>query len=100
MGFVVIATWKAKAGQADVIRRIIEDLTPGNRAEPKMLHFQAQVSGDDPDTFVLYEHYTDLSGYEDHRNSEPFQTRVLGEAIPNLEHREVKTFQTVGDVQV
>ena len=99
MGYVVIATWKAKPGQAELIQRIIEELTPGNRAEPKMLHFQGQVSADDPDTFVLYEHYTDASGYEDHRNSEPFQTRVIGEAIPNLEHREVKTFQTVGDVQ-
>jgi quinol monooxygenase YgiN len=99
MGFVVIATWKAKPGQADLIRRILEELTPGNRAEPKMVHFQAQRSDDDPNTFVLYEHYTEASGYEDHRNSEPFQTRVLGEAIPNLEHREVMTFQTIGDVQ-
>jgi quinol monooxygenase YgiN len=99
MGFVVIATWKAKPGQADLIRRILEELTPGNRAEPKMVHFQAQRSDDDPNTFVLYEHYTEASGYEDHRNSEPFQTRVLGEAIPNLEHREVTTFQTIGDVQ-
>jgi len=99
MGYIVIATWKAKRGQAELIRRIIEELTPGNRAEPKMVHFQGQVSDDDPDTFVLYEHYTDASGYEDHRNSEPFQTRVIGEAIPNLEHREVKTFQTIGAVQ-
>jgi quinol monooxygenase YgiN len=99
MGFVVIATWKAKPGQADLIRQILEELTPGNRAEPKNLHFQAQIDDDDPDTFVLYEHYTDASGYEDHRNSEPFQTHVLGEAIPNLEHREVKFFQTIGDVQ-
>jgi quinol monooxygenase YgiN len=97
MGFVVIATWVAKQGEAGRIRRIIEDLTASNRAEPKMLHFQGQVMDDDPNTFVLYEHYTDASGYEDHRASEPFQTRVLGEAIPHLESREVKTLQTIGE---
>jgi quinol monooxygenase YgiN len=99
MGHVVIATWIAKPGEADCIRRILEELTPGNRAEPKMLSFQAHVSPEDPNTFVLYEHYTDASGYEDHRNSEPFQTRVIGEAIPHLADRSVKVFQTIGDGQ-
>jgi quinol monooxygenase YgiN len=97
MGHVVIATWKAKPGEVDRVRTILEELTPGNRAEPKMKHFQAQVSRDDPDTVVLYEHYTDASGYEEHRASEPFQTRVLGEVIPLLAERTVKSFTTVGD---
>jgi quinol monooxygenase YgiN len=97
MGFVVIATWTAKDGEAERIRGIIEELSPGNRAEPKMLHFQAHVSDDDPNTFVLYEHYIDASGYEDHRSSAPFQTRVVGEAIPHLATRAVMTFQTFGD---
>jgi quinol monooxygenase YgiN len=99
MGFVVIATWVANDGQAQRIGQILEELTPGNRAEPKMIQFQAHVSDEDPNTFILYEHYTDASGYQDHRNSEPFQTRVLGEAIPNLARREVTTMQTFGDVQ-
>jgi quinol monooxygenase YgiN len=99
MGFVVMATWVAKDGEAGRIRRIIEEVTPGNRAEPQMLQFQAHVSEEDPSTFVLYEHYTDASGYEAHRNTEAFQWRVLGEAIPNLERREVKTFQTLGPTQ-
>jgi quinol monooxygenase YgiN len=95
MGFVVIATWIAREGQADRIRQILADVTPGNRAEPKMIQFQAQVSEVDPNTFVLYERYTDASGYEEHRATAAFQTRVLGEAIPNLEKREVLTFQTL-----
>jgi quinol monooxygenase YgiN len=97
MGFVVIATWTAKKGEADRIRKILEDMTPGKRAEPKMRHFQAQVSDDDPSTFVIYEHYADISGYEEHRASGAFQARVLGEAIPNLESRHVSTFTTIGD---
>lgn len=95
MGHVVIATWKANPGEREKVMRILEDMTPGNRSEPKMLHFQAQVSTTDPDTIVLYEHYTDPSGYEDHRATEAFQTKVLGEAIPLLADRHVQTFTTI-----
>jgi quinol monooxygenase YgiN len=97
MGFVVIATWTAKHGEADRIRQLLTEMTPGNRAEPKLLHFQAQESGEDPNTFVLYEHYTDASGYDDHRATDAFKTRVLDEAIPNLETRHVATFTTITD---
>jgi quinol monooxygenase YgiN len=97
MGFVVIATWTAKPGEANRIRQIVTEMTPSNRAEPKLLHFQAQVSEEDPNTFVLYEHYTDASGYDDHRATDAFKTRVLGEAIPNLETRSVATFITLTD---
>jgi quinol monooxygenase YgiN len=95
MGFVVIATWTAADGQADHIRRIIEEVTPSNRAEPKMIRFEAHVSLDDPNTFVLYEHYTDPTGYDDHRASEAFRTRVVGEALPALASRQVCTYMTL-----
>jgi quinol monooxygenase YgiN len=95
MGFVVIATWTAADGQADRIRTIIEEMTPGNRAEPKMIQFEAHVSLDDPHTFVLYEHYTDPTGYADHRATEAFRTRVVGEAIPALRARQVSTYTTL-----
>jgi len=95
MGFVVIATWTAKDGQAEHIRRILQEMAPGNRAEAKMVQFQAHASVDDPNTFVLYEHYSDPSGYDDHRASEAFQARVVGEAIPNLVTRQVGTYMTL-----
>jgi quinol monooxygenase YgiN len=96
-GFVVIVTWTAKEGEADRIRMILEELTPGNRAEPKMIHVQAQVSAEDPDTFVIFKHYTGPSGYDEHRASEPFRTRVVGEALPDLLARRVDTFTTIGN---
>ncbi|MFD4653939.1 putative quinol monooxygenase [Streptomyces sp. NPDC056656] len=97
MGHVIIATWKAKPGERDKVLRLLEEMTPGNRGEPKMVYFQAQVSTSDPDTIVLYEHYTDPSGYEEHRATEAFQARVLGEALPLLAEREVQTFTTIGE---
>ncbi|WP_435062130.1 putative quinol monooxygenase [Amycolatopsis thermoflava] len=95
MAYVVVATWKAKPGQAEHIRKVLETVTPINRAEEKMLHFQAQVSIDDPDTFVVYEKYVDASGYADHKASDAFQSYVVGEVIPNLVERSVATFETI-----
>ncbi|HEX7659829.1 MAG TPA: putative quinol monooxygenase [Pseudonocardiaceae bacterium] len=96
MSYVVIATWRAKPGQADHIRKILETLTPISRAEPKVLSYQAHISLTDPDLFVMVEKYTDPSGYEDHRASEPFQSYVVGEALPNLAERNVQAFEDIG----
>lgn len=95
MSYVVIATWRAKPGEADRIRKVLATVTPINRAEEKMLAFHAHVSVDDPDTFVLYERYTDASGYADHRETEAFKTHVLGEAVPNLAERSVSAFDAL-----
>ncbi|HEY0449979.1 putative quinol monooxygenase [Actinophytocola sp.] len=93
MSYVVIATWRAKPGQAGRIKEILATVAPINRAEEKMLAFHAHVSVDDPDTFVLYERYTDASGYAEHRETEAFRTHVLGEALPNLAERSVKAYE-------
>jgi quinol monooxygenase YgiN len=95
MGFVVIATWTAKAGEADRVAGTLSKLAPGNRAEPKNLVFQAHRSTEDPNTFVLYEHYTDAAGYDDHKATDAFQTHVIGDIIPRLETRTVSTFTTL-----
>jgi quinol monooxygenase YgiN len=95
MAYVVIATWQAKPGEGGRIGKILRTVTPINRAEPKMLEFQAHTSTEDPDTFVIYEKYTDASGYDDHRATEAFQTYVIGEVIPNLADRSVRTFHTL-----
>ncbi|HEY3685941.1 MAG TPA: putative quinol monooxygenase [Streptosporangiaceae bacterium] len=95
MAYVVIATWRAKPGRAEHVKNILDTVTPINRAEEKTLEFQAHVSSDDPNTFVLYEKYVDASGYQDHKNTENFQTYVLDDAIPNLESRNVLTAETL-----
>lgn len=95
MAYVVLATWQAKPGKAGHIRKILDTVAPLNRAEKKMLDFQAHVSSDDPNVFVLYEKYTDPTGYDDHKNTEAFQTYVVGDAIPNLEKRSIQTLETL-----
>ena len=95
MAFVVAATWKAKPGEADRITEVIKAMTPLSRQESGNLFYQAQVSPDEPETFFLYEQYTDAQAYEDHKSSEHFQQHVFGYAVDHLAERSVKTYQTI-----
>jgi quinol monooxygenase YgiN len=95
MAYVVLATWTAKPGKAEHIKDILATVTPLNRAEEKMLAFQAHVSARDPNVFILYEKYTDSTGYDEHKNTETFRMYVVDGAIPNLESRSVQTLETL-----
>jgi quinol monooxygenase YgiN len=95
MAFVVVATWTAKQGEEDRILDVIQKMTPLSRAEKKNLFYQAQVSPEEPRSFLLYEQYTDEQGYEDHKATEHFQEYVFGYAVDYLESREVRTFHTI-----
>jgi quinol monooxygenase YgiN len=44
---------------------------------------------------VLYEKYSDPSGYDEHKATATFRSYVVGEAIPHLAERSVRTFTTV-----
>ncbi len=95
MPFVVIATWTAKPAEAEYIADALRRLTPGNRAEPKSIAFHAQRDHDDPNVFVLYEQYVDAGGYDDHKATNAFQAVVVGDIIPRLETRVVRTYTTL-----
>jgi quinol monooxygenase YgiN len=95
MAFVVAATWKAKPGEAKRITEVIRTMTPLSRAEEGNLFYQAQVSPEDPETFFLYEQYTDADAYEAHKATPHFQQHVFGYAIEYLAERSVKTYETI-----
>ncbi|MFE5837984.1 putative quinol monooxygenase [Arthrobacter sp. NPDC056493] len=61
MAHTIIATWTAMPGEGEHIADVLWELGPGIRAGPKNLMFHAQRSLDDPDTFVMYEKYTDAT---------------------------------------
>ena len=81
------ATWRAKPGNEQLCREILELMTPLTRAEPGCLFYQAHQSGDDPGLFILYEQYVDAAALEAHSLSEHFKEHVLGKAVPLLESR-------------
>ena len=95
MAYVVAATWRAKEGEEDRIRQILEIMTPLSRAEQECLLYQSHRSPEDPRVFFLYEQYTDAAGYEAHMATEHFETYVRGDAIPRLESRERAFYETL-----
>ena len=92
MAYVVLALWRAHEGKEDHIAQLIETVTPLSRQEPACLVYQPHRSIADPRLFFLYEVYRDEAGYQAHRETPHFQQHVIGDAIPNLESREVSFF--------
>jgi (4S)-4-hydroxy-5-phosphonooxypentane-2,3-dione isomerase len=95
MARVLLALWRAKPGQEDLIAEVIRTMTPLSRGEPGCLGYQGHRSVDDPRLFFLYETYADAAAVDAHRASPHFQEHVAGRAIPNLESREVTFFETL-----
>jgi quinol monooxygenase YgiN len=95
MAFVVAAIWKAKSGEEGRIHEVIKIMTPLSRNEQDNLFYQAHVSEHDPTKFFLYEQYTNIQAYDQHKKSEYFQKHVLGYALQYLESRHVEIYETI-----
>ncbi len=95
MSRVLLALWRAKDGQEDLIAEVIRTMTPLSRAEPGCLGYQGNRAVDDPRLFLLFETYADAAAVDAHRASPHFQEHVVGRAIPNLESREVSFYDTL-----
>jgi quinol monooxygenase YgiN len=85
--YVVIARWRARAGQEDAVARLLAEIVPLSRAEPGMVGYQVHRDPEDPLVFTIYERYRDASAYDAHLESEHMQRLGFGDAIPRLEDR-------------
>lgn len=95
MAYVLAATWRAREGEEENVRRIIEKMVPLSRAEPGCQMFIAHQSVDDPRTFFLYEQYDDEAAVAAHAETDHFKAHVLGDAVPRLESRERAFYRTI-----
>jgi quinol monooxygenase YgiN len=95
MAYVVAATYRAKEGEDEKIREILQIIAPLSRAEPGCLLFHVHRSVDDPRVFFLYEQYTDEGGYQAHMETHHFVEYIRGQAIPRLESRERAFYVTL-----
>ena len=86
--YVVIARWRARAGEEDAVARALAQIVPVARAEPGMVAYQVHRDPEDPCVFTIYERYVDAGAYDAHLESEPMQRLGFGDAIPRLESRE------------
>jgi quinol monooxygenase YgiN len=95
MAYIVAATYRAKEGEEEKVREVLETMAPLSRAEPACRFYQAHRSPEDPKVFFLYEQYDDEAGYQAHMATDHFETYVRGEAIPRLESRERAFYVTL-----
>lgn len=97
MAYVVVATWVAEEGEEQEVHDALVTMMPLSQAEEGNLAYQAQVSVDDPRTFVIYEQYVDEAAFDAHRTSPHFQEHVVGNVLARLSDRSAQFFTTFGD---
>ena len=95
MTYAIAATWRAKEGEEERIREILEAVAPASRAEPGCRLYQAHRSADDPRDFFIYEQYDDEAAFEAHAQTDHVERHVRGDAAPRLELRERAIFMTL-----
>src|SRR5262245_38601563 len=83
------ANWQVKEGQLAAVLSQLGELTAKSTAEEGNLLYIIHQSNSDENTLILYEGYKDESSLAEHRNSEHFQTLVMGKIVPLLENREL-----------
>jgi quinol monooxygenase YgiN len=92
--FVVAATWVARPGEEEAVESALRQLAPRSRAEPGLCFYQVHRDPDNPRVFFLYEQYVDRSAYDAHTTSPHFAQFARDEAIPRLETRERRFYET------
>lgn len=95
MALAVAATWTAKPGESDRIRKVLTTITPLCREEPDVILYQPHVSADDPHVFFIYEVYTGAEGFAKHRETAHFQEHVVNHALEHLADRQILTWETL-----
>jgi quinol monooxygenase YgiN len=92
MSYVIVARWRARAGEREKIEAILRELARAVRREPGNRLFVVHRSADDRDEFLLYEDYASEQAFRDHQQTPHFKRLVLEQAVPLLARREREAF--------
>jgi (4S)-4-hydroxy-5-phosphonooxypentane-2,3-dione isomerase len=85
----LIARYQAQAYRGDEVAALLEEMAAAvARDEPACVLYRAARSVERPDTFILYEEYTDQAALEAHRETPHFRRLIEGAVVPMLESRE------------
>lgn len=85
----VFAKWQVKYGEIDTALNLLTEVVSKSTAEEGNLFYKVHQSNTDANMLILFEGYKDEAALATHRNSEHFQTLVVGKIVPLLEAREV-----------
>jgi len=95
MAFVLVARLTAREGEQDRAAELIGRLVEATRAEPGNVHYIPHRDPEDPRVFLMYEQYRDKAAFEEHGQTEHFQSIAVGELFPLLEGRERNFYETL-----
>lgn len=93
---VLVAHYYGKAGQGEVIEAALKRMAPlVAEQEAGCMLYQASRSQENPDLFVLYEHYADEAALLNHRETAHFKKIIEGTILPLLEKRERELYTLI-----
>ena len=93
---VLVAHYYGKPGQGDTIEAALKQMAPRVAAdEPGCKLYHASRSQENPDLFLLYEHYVDEAALLNHRETPHFKEIIEGTIMPLLEKRERELYTLV-----
>jgi len=95
MAFVLVARMTARDGEQDRAAELIGRLVEATRAEPGNVLYIPHRDPEDPRVFLMYEQYRDKAAFEEHGQTEHFQTIAAGELFGLMESRERNFYETL-----
>jgi quinol monooxygenase YgiN len=85
---VLVAKYTVKTGQGDQVEAALKRMAPLVKAgEPGCALYHANRSTENPDIFLLYEHYVDEDALAAHRETPHFKEIIEGTIVPLLDGR-------------
>jgi quinol monooxygenase YgiN len=97
MEFVVIARYRASAGEEDRVEAALREMRTPSRSEPGNLGYEVMRDPGQAGVFVLYERYTDEAAFQAHLATGHFVTWLRGQVLPFLEERTRLDLVPLGD---
>jgi (4S)-4-hydroxy-5-phosphonooxypentane-2,3-dione isomerase len=93
---VLVAKYIVKTGQGDAVEAALRRMAPLVKAgEPGCTLYHANRSTENPDVFLLYEHYTDEAALQAHRETPHFKEIIEGTIVPLLDARQRELYTSV-----
>jgi quinol monooxygenase YgiN len=95
---VVIATFKAKAGQEKELEEALTSIVPDVQKEEGTVMYTIHKSKADPGQFLFYEMYKDKAALEAH-SSTPYFKAFAGQIGPFLEgNPDIKVYKDIASI--
>lgn len=92
---VLVARHYAKAGSGDKVEDALREMIPLARQEDGCALYYVSRSQENPDEFLLYEHYVTEDALAAHRETPHYKRIIEGIILPLLERREREIFSLV-----